>query len=226
MIDYIEHNIQGEKVGIAYAYFDYNNQAQQSALNVVASLAKQLVSHVDDILPDLYRIYKALCMRNKSPDLEDFLQALRAASKALQTSFIVFDALNECEPEQRRILLDFIRRLPTSESKFKVFATSRPYLREIEEFFDHTPKIKIISDTQDIKTYLNKRMERERSVGLKSEVVETLTINANSLYASLEMSLLIAQVSLGTSSIELCSTVQRSQKQTKSIDRRFANSAV
>jgi len=149
----------------------------------VASLVKQLVSYVDEILPELYRIYKTLRSRDKSPDLEDLLQALRAASKALRTSFIVFDALDECEKEQRYILLDFVHRLSTSD--FKIFATSRPHLRDIEEFFDQKPKIQIVSQTQDIRTYLNKRMDRERSPGLKSEIVDTLAVSANGLYVSL-----------------------------------------
>ena len=149
----------------------------------MASLVKQLVSCVDDVLPELYRIYRTLRSRDKSPELEDLFQALWATSKALRTSFIVFDALDECETDQRYVVLDFIRRLPTSH--FKIFATSRPYLRDIEEYFDQNLQIQIVSQPEDIRTYLNKRMDRERSPALKSEIVETLSVSANGLYADL-----------------------------------------
>jgi hypothetical protein len=183
VIDYIEDNIQGENVGIGYIYFDYKNHAQQSALNILASIVKQLASYVDDVLPELYRIYKTLRSRDKSLDLDDIHQALRVISKVFRTSFIVLDALDDCERGQRWILLDFVGQL--SASGFKIFTTSRPYLRDVQEFFDKKPKIDIVSQTQDIRIYMESRLDRElkRSPALKSEIVETLSTSANGLYA-------------------------------------------
>lgn len=182
MIDHIEDKIQGENIGICYAYFDYKNQARQTALNIVASLVKQLVSYVDDILPELYHIYQTFRSRDKSLDFDDLSRVLQAVSKVLRTSFIVLDALDECEKKQRWILLDFVSQLPASD--FKIFTTSRPYLRDIQEHFDQVPKIDIVSQTQDIRAYIKKRLDREltRSPGLKTEIVETISINANGLY--------------------------------------------
>ena len=133
----------------------------------MASLVKQLASYVDEILPELYGIYKTSRSRDKSPCLDDLFYALQSTSKALRRSFIVFDALDECETEQRCILLNFVRRLSTSD--FKIFATSRPHLGDAEEFFEKELKIQIVSQIQDIGIYMNKRMNRERFSGLKSD---------------------------------------------------------
>jgi hypothetical protein len=183
VIDYLADRFKGQSVGVAYTYFDYGNQTQQSALNIVASLARQLASHVDNVIPDLYSIYKTLHSKGQSPDRADLFQALVMASKELRTSFIILDALDECESEQRWILLELISQLPGSD--FKVFTTSRPYLRDVEKFLGCNPMIEIVANYEDLRAYMTKRVNHEvaGSPGLKSEIIETLSVSANGLYA-------------------------------------------
>jgi hypothetical protein len=170
---------EGLNTAIAYFYFDYKDQASQSATSVVASLARQLASQVEELIPDLYTLYKTLRSRGKSPSLEHHFQALVTASTAFKSSFIILDGLDECSIDQRRYILDIIIRLPCQQ--FQIFTTSRAHLIEIQDFFRGSPSIEIIADPQDIQRFLNKRVNQElpRYQALKSQIVETITVSAN-----------------------------------------------
>lgn len=178
VVDELDTKSRDQKIGISYIYFDYKDYEQQTALKTLASLVKQLLLRVEDIIPNIYALYKTLRARGKKPDLPDLLQALYIASTAFTTTFLVLDALDQCEKGQRRHLLDAIRQLPLHA--FRIFATSRPHLQDIDRSFPMAPKIDIIADPGDIETFLTRRVEEKipQYHNLRSKIVEKLSKSA------------------------------------------------
>ena len=175
-IDELESKSESDNFGIAYAYFDYKDQDQQSTLRILASLLKQLASQLDNIIPLLYVYQKTLRSRSKQPELHHHIQALNAAATLFSSTFIILDALDECEVDQRKLLLDAISRL----EGVRVFTTSRPYLRDLEVFFQCAAHIPIRADTLDIQNFLTQKVDERISqyCHLKWKIVETLSISA------------------------------------------------
>lgn len=179
VIDELEAKLVANDIGIAYLYFDYKEKENQTAAGVVASLVRQLISRVDDIIPDLYPLYKTFRSRGKTPELQHLLEALIIVSKSFTCSIIILDALDECDKVQRRSLLQVLRRL--TRPTFKIFATSRPHLMDGKDYFNESSSIWIAAESTDIVNFLNTRVneERPRYRKLKARIIEKISVSAN-----------------------------------------------
>jgi hypothetical protein len=85
-------------VGVAYIYFNYKEQASQGLSNILGSLIKQLCQQLLQVpksLPHLENVTKD----GRTPSQEELFIALTEISKAFVQTFIVFDALDECDRE-------------------------------------------------------------------------------------------------------------------------------
>jgi hypothetical protein len=114
VIDHLSnYHLEASKInaGVAHIYFNYKQQASQGLSNILGSLIKQLCQQLPQVpksLPHLENITK----EGRTPSLEELFIALTETSKAFVQTFIVFDALDECDREtQRQTLLPMIHRM-------------------------------------------------------------------------------------------------------------------
>lgn len=112
VIDHLQ--VQPNRHGLAYAYFDYKEQERQKPIQVLSSLLKQLIGQAIH-LPFPTEI-KALYSRHETgggrPTFEELYAALMVVSKQFPQVYFVFDALDGCHPEnQRRTLLPLFQRM-------------------------------------------------------------------------------------------------------------------
>jgi hypothetical protein len=167
-------------VGVAHIYFNYKEQGSQGLSNILGSLLKQLCQQ----LPQLSQIppqLENLTSGRRTPSEKELFLALIETSKAFTQTFLVFDALDECDREiQRGTLLPMIHRM--GENGFRVFMTSRRYADDIEERFRTVPSIEIVAHDDDIKSYIYERLDAYPSAkrmitiaGLEDEVVSRLS---------------------------------------------------
>lgn len=165
-------------IGIAYVYIDYQNQVQQSPVNIIASLLKQLALRVEEAIPELQTLHKDFSSRGERPELRNLLHALISVSARFLATFVILDALDQCDENHRATLLGIIKQL--TEAQVKVFTTSRPHLREVREFFHNAVNIEITAETRDIETYLRKRLDVQKRRGDEptSDAIETFQIGA------------------------------------------------
>jgi hypothetical protein len=166
-------------VGVAHIYFNYKEQASQGLSNIFGSLIKQLCQQLPQVpksLPHLENVTKD----GRTPSQEELFIALTETSKAFVQTFIVFDALDECDRQnQRQTLLPMIHRM--GEAGFCLFMTSRRYADDIEDSFGNTPSIEIIAHDDDIKSYIHDKIEadppakrRIQEAGLYDKVISHL----------------------------------------------------
>lgn len=162
LIDYIQ-TLQKQppmvpKYGLAYIYFNYQEQLQQKPIQVLSSLAKQLVSQIKHLPKEIEDFHDRLKSQRKSPTLVDLKEALFSTFKSFYQVFFVFDALDECDQEdQREELLPLFHDLV--ENGANVFLTSRPYPEDIHESLHELPKVELSAQDQDIRTYIQERIK-------------------------------------------------------------------
>jgi hypothetical protein len=161
VIDYLSNyqsETSGNNVGVAHIYFNYKEQGSQGLSNTLGSLLKQLcqqLPRLPESLPHLENITKD----GRIPSQEELFIALVETSKSFIQTFIVFDALDECDRQtQRKTLLPMLHRM--GEVGFRVFMTCRRYADDIEESFRNVPSIEIIAhDDASKATYTTKLMQ-------------------------------------------------------------------
>lgn len=166
-------------MGIAYIYFDYQDQVHQSAVNVFSSVLRQFAQALGEISPALFSFYRRFCALQRTPDLEDLLDCVLAYASRLSSLFLILDALDACEEYQRSDVLEMLPRL--SAANIKIFATGRENLDDLNCFFQSTPTIRIVADINDIHSFLTTRVNRKLSGygNLKGKVVQKLSDQAD-----------------------------------------------
>jgi hypothetical protein len=184
VIDELEARYENQSVGIAYVYFDYKNQENLSMPSVFASLLKQLAVRKDEMTPEVLAFYGRFRSRATQPELSPILQTIVHLSTLFSSTFLILDALDELDEKHLPLLLNSISQLLDGGQKIQVFATSRPHLGTVQNFFKSALSISIRADEEDIKNYLTIKVDEnlsESQKALKSEIVESLSISADGM---------------------------------------------
>jgi hypothetical protein len=182
VIDHLSNYHRGassSNVGVAHIYFNYKEQGSQGISNILGSLIKQICQQPPQ-LSQLPPQLEHLTSGGRTPSEEELLLTLFEMSKQFSQTFLVFDALDECDREsQRGKLLPMLHLM--GENGFRVFMTSRRYADDIEERFRNVPSIEIVAHDDDIKSYISERLgaypsakRMIKAAGLEDEVVSRL----------------------------------------------------
>ncbi|KAI5845888.1 hypothetical protein DFP73DRAFT_594082 [Morchella snyderi] len=146
--------------GIAYFYFNFQNEAAQTMKNFFGVLLKQLSGQKTRLPPSLLSLYKR-CFEKKDqvPGLGELQAQFHEIIQTFNHVFLVVDALDECKKNTQRHLLPYIVNLMQgSFGRVKLLVTSRPY-PEIElEFASQgfeTIKIEATRVKNDIAAFVN-----------------------------------------------------------------------
>ncbi len=131
VIDYLEHTFQQDDVGIAFLYFNSNDEANQTDGNCISSLVQQLVRRLAYIPDQVKALYSEYISQTTRPSLVEYSQLLEVVCRLFSKVYIVVDGLDECHKESLipKGLLIEIQELSPS---IRLLFTSRiyPYLKE------------------------------------------------------------------------------------------------
>jgi hypothetical protein len=118
VVDYLEQTINEQGIGVAFIYCNYKEKTNQTAVNLVASLLKQLVQAQSVIPSKLRWLYEQHIGRNTRPTLVECSELLHMELAAYSKVFIIVDALDECDETSgaRRDLITRLLRLPPNVS--------------------------------------------------------------------------------------------------------------
>ena len=175
-------------VGIAYVYCDYNAQIEQTALQLIASITKQLVEQ--KLL--LIRRVKDLQERRKGgpPTWKDCTELLASIVRQFDKAIVVVDALDECTEvgdRQFQNREEFVKEL--LGLPLKLFITSR-HLETIGGLLQSATKLEIRPDPGDIRSYLNSRIQDstklkayiKKDSELKNDIINTVVTKYSEVY--------------------------------------------
>lgn len=181
MIDHLLEQAPRSHYGVAYVYFDYKERDQQKPVDVLASMVKQLLCQLRVIPKEIEESYDIMDREHKRPRLNDLYTMLLVVIKSFDQTFIVCDALDECDQDdQRRELLPLFHRM--GRDGMNVFLTSREHPEDIQDSLQGSARVELSAQAEDITSYVNQKIydnPRARRLfaqgDLKARVISELT---------------------------------------------------
>lgn len=165
---------------IAFFYCDYQNCRQQSAVELAASLLRQVGERKNILLPELEDIYRRLGRGREKLKLDDITSLLCLFCRESCRVYFLLDALDECNSgNQRRQVITLLKSLANAGAK--LFITSRPHPKDIHRAFEGCTKLEIVGNTGDIRTHVKHKIEASDElselidVELQEEIVSGVT---------------------------------------------------
>src|ERR1700760_1092864 len=118
--------VEGDSTVVCF-YFDFASRNEQSPLNMLGSLLKQLVSGHGEIPEVIVKDFRKEKMSIGGRGLQvsgiwKMFQAITLTRRA----FICVDALDECVPEHRMVVLESIGQILQGSPNARLFMTGRP----------------------------------------------------------------------------------------------------
>jgi hypothetical protein len=157
-VDHLSGTIWCNDIGVAYMYCNYKARADQSALNLLATLLKQLVQSRPDIAAPVTCMYDHHSERRSRPSLDDVFGTLQSVCSNYAAVHIVVDALDECTNGTRDQLIDKLRDLQT-RANVRLMFTSR-FIPEIMENFASIPNLEVRASEDDVRRYVEGQIPR------------------------------------------------------------------
>jgi hypothetical protein len=188
---------------LLFFFFQRSSQeAESTGITALRTIIHQLIKQDASIIPIISSQYESLSARgtlewsweSRSIIFEEMLQAISVASKI----YIILDAVDECEAESRKSLLDYLRRVLEDQSTsspslhpkpiVKVLITSRPDA-DVFDCLSDFPCLEIKnSDTvHDISALIRKRVQdfahcRRLGIGVSDSIIRFLEGNAHGMF--------------------------------------------
>lgn len=153
MIDYLQRLPNHESTATAYIYCDYRRQTEQTPINLLASVTKQLLQHQDSIPQDTMKMYQRHG-RGTRPSLEEVLDMATSSVAGVSRVYIVVDALDELGNAGlvRRTLISCLRQMQ-DHRRFNLMTTSR-YIPSLAQKFHQPICMDIKASPDDIRRYV------------------------------------------------------------------------
>ena len=173
---------------VAYMYCDYRDQTNQTVVNILGSLLRQLLITASCLPEAIITLLESHKKRNKRVEIGDISQMLQVLLPQLNCSFICLDALDELEPRTRLALLSALR---TEFGTVRLFMTGRPHIGpEVDGALQtHLEAMYLTADEGDIRGYLTHEIEEDKKINpddmndqLQEEILEAITSKAGGMY--------------------------------------------
>jgi hypothetical protein len=133
--DVISKHIFDDHIGIAFFYFNFQNETTQKPADVLSVLIKQLCRRKKRIPQSLRELYDQCTYNDKAPKLAELQAQFLTIIDTFEEIFLVIDAMDECNKDYREQFLPYIVKLfQESSGRLKIFVASRPE-KDIEHAF-------------------------------------------------------------------------------------------
>lgn len=113
VIEHLQQEYGGTATPILFAYCNYKDSGQQSAVNLIGSLLRQLLDLHADSLESLESLYESHHYGETRRELEELEEIFHARLRRFPQSFVIVDALDKCLEETTRS--EFLRILQELE---------------------------------------------------------------------------------------------------------------
>jgi Cdc6-like AAA superfamily ATPase len=190
VIDELQARFRNDaSVGIAYVYNNFRRNQEQKAIDVFASLLKQLSQGLASLPQTLRKLYETHQSRRTRPSLEEVSQTLQSVVSEYSKAFIIIDAVDECQDScgDRKRLLAGLFSLQV-KTGLCLLATSRFIPSIQKEFEGRSTRMEIRASDYDLKRYIAENITRLpafvlRSADLQNEVESSIVGAVDGMYA-------------------------------------------
>ncbi|OCK88179.1 ankyrin [Cenococcum geophilum 1.58] len=160
ILEYLQERFSSDSgLGVAGVFCNYKEVDIQTPANLLASIWMQL-AYASDISPDVLKLYQDNLDKGTQPSLNEISHILLSETKRYSKVLIVLDALDECEATVSGTLL---RELWLHTSNVNILVTSR-HPRPESFYLNGAAILRILPDEEDLKDYINGRIENDPSL--------------------------------------------------------------
>ena len=170
VINHLKTSFPDDMTGRAYLYCTYKRQDNQKADDLLASLLGQLAARQSIVPESIRKLYDKHRKENSRLSQDEICEGLRNLIQTYSRTFIIIDALDECETDHvRRELLSEVYKLQEG-SDIRLMVTFRPNI--FLECPSSVAELEIRAQEEDIEEYLSGRMSELRSVVRDNEELQ------------------------------------------------------
>ncbi|KAI1752087.1 hypothetical protein F4782DRAFT_155191 [Xylaria castorea] len=194
VIDHVKAQVENSpnQEGFAFFYCNRNEEERQKSLCVLQSYVRQLSTTVKNpgcIRKQLQDLYRETRLKGSDFGFSDCQKQLLESTNLYSQTTLVLDALDECEPDSRRQILETVEYLLSeSRNPLKVFISSRPE-RDIRNRFLHRPnvEIKATDNEEDIQKFASEEITKHEnwggmSPGLRDTIIKVLFTQSQGMF--------------------------------------------
>ncbi|KAL1614670.1 hypothetical protein SLS54_009543 [Diplodia seriata] len=188
---------EGKSARVAYLYLNYKEQNEQTAINLIRSLLRQIVEKESQISSRLSRLYDIFIKKQKQPSIGERTEVLIKEAASLDVLYIVIDAFDESS-EMTRARPDLVQELRkiVENAGAQLLITARP-MRQAEIDPNRTKTLEIHASVADMRLYLEAQIDREERLSriirpdptLRERIVETIVSKANGMFLAANLHL-------------------------------------
>jgi len=171
-------------------YCDFRDQQQQTAIDIVGAILKQLMVR-GTVLENVQTAFQKAKKEVGGPSLRlpDMVQMLKQAIATLPRVFICIDALDERLPKHQLELLGSLKDILEELPSMRIFVTGRPQVEtEILRYFTTSVTVPVSPKRNDIKRYLEKKLDMDTeleamSPALRADILRIIPERISEVYA-------------------------------------------
>ena len=175
VIDKLSDETGEEDTAVMCFYFDFAARNEQSPVNMLGSLLRQLVIGLERIPETVVQDFRKQkkSIGGRGLQVSEILTMFRTIT-ATKRTFICVDALDECVPEHRMVVLESLRQILEGSPNTRLFMTGRPQVRtEVEKRLDGMATLISIQPTEDgVVRYLRDKLRNDTTPEIMSSALE------------------------------------------------------
>jgi len=160
---------------VACFYFDFASRNEQSPVNMLGSLLRQVVSGQREIPEAIVQDFRKekMSIGGRRLQVSGVLKMFQTIA-ATRSTFICVDALDECVPENRVVVLEALGLIVQGSPSTRIFMTGRPQVRcEVEREFCGAATFVFIRATEDgVLTFLREKLRRDAIPNMMNSTLE------------------------------------------------------
>jgi hypothetical protein len=152
VIDELEKqvDVKGSRLGLAYVYCDYRDQAGQTIENIFGAMIKQLIMRLPKIPEALAKLYEEQKSRDEPLRSTDAVDLLQTIFTKFSKVYVCLDALDEV-----RNLRGLLKTLRESLTYVQIFFTGHHHVQStVQEYFKEENFISIEARESDIRLFI------------------------------------------------------------------------
>jgi len=187
VIDRLCDEAEGEGTAVACFYFDFASRNEQSPVNVLGSLLRQLVRGLEKIPESVVRSFRSQkkVIGGRELQVSGILKMFQTITTG-KRAFICVDALDECVPEHRMVILESLGQIVRESVDTRIFVTGRSHVRsEVERRLGGAAAFVLIEPTSDsITGYLREKLRSDTTPEMMSSALEANILESISQISS------------------------------------------
>ena len=183
VIDTLREQTRRQNTAVLALYCDYQAQKDQSAVNMIGCLLRQIALGGPRIPDEIKSAFdESRPGGGQGLRLADMVKLFVKTISSIELVYMCVDAVDEVLPQHRSEFLRALRQVIQDAPNVRIFLTGRPYIRgELDKHLTKAYIIHILADQEDITRYLSQKIDHDddqnpdlMTEALRSDIMKTM----------------------------------------------------